>query len=195
MGFGRKHFSEYLSQVHGDEPISRSNALAYLYTGYRMSLNEENQEYTGVSLRPVLQDRTCSIDCHGQWFFELALEDMIKGVENPWNCTGFVTLCCVGASSPTGDGVLGAPLLSGGGGAPPPANADAVLADAKAWANFLEESNSFIQWMLSTMFLFIPAQVIFSLAKLLDAIWSQAPVSSTEITDLLSEVKEKALFP
>ncbi|CAN6865082.1 unnamed protein product [Brassica oleracea] len=51
-----------------------------------------------------------------------------------------------GVSTPAGDDeeVLGDPLLG--------AEA-AVLADAKAWAKFLEVSNSFIQWMISTLFL------------------------------------------
>ncbi|KAF3501939.1 hypothetical protein F2Q69_00044850 [Brassica cretica] len=49
-----------------------------------------------------------------------------------------------GVSTPAGDDeeVLGDPLLG--------AEA-AVLADAKAWAKFLEVSNSFIQWMISTL--------------------------------------------
>ncbi|WZZ91293.1 hypothetical protein YC2023_119872 [Brassica napus] len=93
-----------------------------------------------------------------------------------------------GVSTPAGDDeeVLGDPLLG--------AEA-AVLADAKAWAKFLEVSNSFIQWMISTLFLLVPAQVIFSFAKLLVAIWSPSPSSSTVIMGLLSELKEKAIFP
>lgn len=49
--------------------------------------------------------------------------------------------------------------------------------------------------MISTLFLLVPAQVIFSFAKLLVAIWYPSPSSSTVIMGLLSELKEKAIFP
>lgn len=83
-----------------------------------------------------------------------------------------------------------ATLLGGRGGVPPP---DTILAD-EAWGEFVKEANSFIQWILSTVFLFILAKLIASFAKLLVAMWSEEPVPFTLITDLLSQV-EKSYFP